>query len=86
MRKKLCVLFLSLCMTISCLADSAMAKEKLQIQTALTNSSIYMRTLERFKANVEKLSKGELEVELLAAGAIVKPFEIYGAVSEGLVN
>ncbi|MGX8718963.1 MAG: TRAP transporter substrate-binding protein [Desulfovibrio sp.] len=84
--KKLGVFFLSMCVATGCFAGSAMAKEKLQIQTALANSSIYMRTLERFKANVEKLSKGELEVELLAAGAIVKPFEIYGAVSEGLVN
>lgn len=86
MRKLAGVFFLSLCLVIGGFAGSATAKEKLQIQTALTNSSIYMRTLERFKANVEKLSNGELEVELLAAGAIVKPFEIYGAVSEGLVN
>ena len=69
--KKLGVFFLSMCVATGCFAGSAMAKEKLQIQTALANSSIYMRTLERFKANVEKLSKGELEVELLAAGAIV---------------
>lgn len=48
MRKKLGVLFLSMCIAVGCLAGNAAAKEKLQIQTALTNSSIYMRTLERF--------------------------------------
>jgi len=86
--KKLGVFLLSAAIAMGCMASpaNAAAKYTLQIQTALTNSSIYMRTLERFKANVEKLTKGEMQVELLAAGAIVKPFEIYGAVSEGLVN
>ncbi|MBQ9537053.1 MAG: TRAP transporter substrate-binding protein [Desulfovibrionaceae bacterium] len=85
--KKLGSLCLALLLAVGLMASQAhAAKYELKIQTALTSSSIYMRTLERFKANVEKLSNGELKVELLAAGAIVKPFEIYGAVSENLVN
>mgnify|MGYP000043104132 CR=1 FL=1 len=38
------------------------------------------------KDNIEKLSGGEISVELFGEGAIVKSFEIFDAVSEDLIN
>lgn len=86
--KKLGLFFLSICAAAACLSGNAMAaaKYELKIQTALASSSLYFKTLERLKANIEKLSNNEISVELLAAGAIVKPFEIYDSVSENLIN
>jgi TRAP-type mannitol/chloroaromatic compound transport system substrate-binding protein len=65
---------------------SAQASNKLQIQTAIATASIYYRTLERFKANVEAMSGGQLTVELFPAGAVVGATEIGEAVSNGVVN
>ena len=65
---------------------SAQASNKLQIQTALATASIYYRTLERFAANVEAMSGGQLTVELFPAGAVVGATEIGEAVGNGVVN
>ena len=59
---------------------------ELKIQTSLASSSMYMKTLERLKENLEALTDGQLKVELFADGAIVKSLEIFDAVSEGIVN
>lgn len=62
------------------------AKYKLQLQTAVPSSSMYYQTMERLGDRIERLSGGEIEVEVFAAGAIVKAFEILDAVSDGIVN
>ena len=62
------------------------AKYELKIQTAVPSSSMYFATMERLGKRIEKLSNGEIKVEVFASGAIVKAFEILDAVSEGIVN
>ena len=62
------------------------AKYELKIQTAVPSSSMYFKTMERLGDRIEKLSGGEISVEIFADGAIVKAFEVLDAVSEGIVN
>ncbi len=85
--RKLGALLLALCLVLGLSGQaSAAAKYELKIQTALGSSSVFFKTMERMKTNIETLSNGQIKVELLAAGAIVKPNEILDAVSENLVN
>lgn len=42
--------------------------------------------MDRLGKRIEKLSNGEIKVEVFADGAIVKAFEILDAVSEGIIN
>ena len=62
------------------------AKYELKIQTAVPSSSMYFKTMERLGDRIQKLSNGEIKVEVFASGAIVKAFEIIDAVSEGIIN
>ena len=85
--KKLFSLLVALAMLLSfSLSPASAAKYELKIQTSLATSSMFFKTLERLKKNIEDLSQGEIKVELFADGAIVKSFEIFDAVSEGLIN
>jgi len=59
---------------------------ELKIQTAVPSSSMYYKTMERLGERIEKLSNGEIKVEVFASGAIVKAFEILDAVSDGIIN
>lgn len=86
--RKLLTAVLASCLLLA-LPLGAQAADKtfeLKIQTSLANSSMYFKTLERFKKNLEDLSQGQIKVSLLADGAVVKGFEIFDAVSEGIVN
>jgi TRAP-type mannitol/chloroaromatic compound transport system substrate-binding protein len=56
------------------------------IQTAVPNSSLYFKQLERFAKQIETMSQGRLKAEVLAAGAVVGPFEILDAVSNNVVK
>lgn len=56
------------------------------IQTAVPNSSLYFKQLERFAKQIETMSGGRLKAEVLAAGAVVGPFEILDAVSNNVVK
>lgn len=62
------------------------AKYELKIQTAVPGSSMYFKTMERMGDRIQKLSNGEIKVEVFPDGAIVKAFEVLDAVSEGIVN
>ena len=86
--KKFGVLLLALCIGFLGFSgtQAQAAKYELKIQTALSTASIYYKTLERLKSNIEKLSGGELTVELFGEGSIVKAFEIQDSVSENLIN
>lgn len=85
---KLSILFLSACfMLTSIFSAQAQAKGyELQIQTSLATASIYYKTLERLKDNIETLSNGKIKVQLFGDGAIVKNFEIFDSVSENIIN
>ena len=84
--KKLGALMLAVCLSFGLVGQAQAAKYELKIQTALANSSVFFKTMERMKTNIETLSNGEISVELLAAGAIVKANEILDAVNENLIN
>lgn len=85
--KRLSVLFLAFaCVATFCFPSQAAKTYELKLQTSLATSSMYFKTLERLKKNIEELSQGQIKVELFADGAIVKNFEIFDAVSEGLVS
>jgi len=62
------------------------AKYELKIQTAVPSSSMYFETMQRLGDRIEKLSNGQIKVEVFADGAIVKAFEILDAVSAGIIN
>jgi len=64
----------------------AAKKYELKIQTAVPSSSMYFETMERLGERIEKLSNGQIKVEVFASGAIVKAFEILDAVSDGIIN
>ncbi len=59
---------------------------KFSIQTAVPNASLYFKLLEQFSKQVDLMSAGRLKVEVLAAGAVVGPFEILDAVSNDVVK
>ena len=59
---------------------------KMDIQTAVPNSSIYFGLLEKFAERLERMSNNRLEVRVLPDGAEVQAFEILDAVSDGIVE
>lgn len=85
MLKRIVVLATALAVLIVSPAWAA-KKYELKIQTAVPSSSMYFETMQRLGQRIEKLSNGEIKVEVFASGAIVKAFEILDAVSTGIVN
>jgi len=79
-------LILVLTVTFFTASQGFAQKYTLRMQAAVPNSSMFYTTLQGFADRVEKLSNGEIKVELYASGAIVKPFEILDAVSEGIIT
>src|SRR5690625_1283908 len=59
---------------------------KFSIQTAVPNASLYFKLLEQFAQQIDTMSNGRLKAEVLAAGAVVGPFEILDAVSNDVVT
>lgn len=59
---------------------------KFSIQTAVPNASLYFKLLEQFAQQIDTMSNGRLKAEVLAAGAVVGPFEILDAVSNNVVT
>lgn len=84
MFKKALIVFAAITMLVT--PQAWAAKYELKIQTAVPSSSMYFKTMERLGQRIEKLSNGEIKVEVFADGAIVKAFEILDAVSEGIIN
>ena len=64
----------------------AHAKTVIRIQTAVTAKADETVMLNDFAANVSALTDGEVEIELLPAGAVVGVKEIIEAVDKGLVE
>jgi TRAP-type mannitol/chloroaromatic compound transport system substrate-binding protein len=57
-----------------------------KLQSGNPAGTPHMTLLNRFATNVDKMSNGRLKIEVLTAGAIVKPNEILDAVSKGVVD
>lgn len=68
------------------LADVAQAQFKWKLQSASPAGNPHMDLLNRLAANIDKMSGGRLKIEVLAAGAIVNPYEILDGVNKGVVD
>lgn len=68
------------------LTASAQETYEFSIQTAVPNSSLYFQLLTKFADQIETMSGGRLQAEVLPSGAIVAPFEIQSAVSDGVIK
>lgn len=80
----LSVLFLSL---ISLVAGSAMAANvKIRVQSVIPAKADEVVMLKDFAENVSALTNGEVEIEVLPAGAVVGVAETLEAVDKGLVE
>ena len=84
--KKMFVWVMAAMFVVGSVISAAAAQYELKMQTAFASSSMYYKTLERLKDRIEKLSDGKIKVELYADGAVVKSFEIFDSVSEGIIN
>ena len=59
---------------------------KMSIQTAVPSASLFYELLDDLAKNVDTMSSGRLKIEVLPAGAVVAPFDILDAVSQGVVQ
>ena len=57
-----------------------------KLQSANPAGTPHMVLLGKLAANIDKMSNGRLKIEILPAGAIVKPNEILDAVSKGVLD
>jgi TRAP-type mannitol/chloroaromatic compound transport system substrate-binding protein len=57
-----------------------------KLQSANNAGTPHMHLLGKLSANIDKMSNGRLKIEVLPAGAIVKPNEILDAVAKGLLD
>src|SRR6186713_2524870 len=67
-------------------AGTALAQQKVRMQTAVPSASIYFELLKRYADRVDKMSNGRIKIEVLPDGAIVPAFEILDAVDKGIVE
>ena len=67
-------------------AGTALAQQKVRMQTAVPSASIYFKLLKRYSDRVDKMSNGRVKIEVLPDGAIVPAFEILDAVDKGIVE
>ena len=65
------------------LAQSPMV---LKMQTAWPASNIWQEMAQDYVTRVEAMSGGRLSIDLLPAGAVVAPFQVLDAVSDGLLD
>ena len=85
MKKLVAMLAAAAVLGISGNADAA-AKYELKIQAAQGVSSIYSQVLIRLGKRIERLSDGQIKVEVLGEGAIAKGGNILDVVDKGVVN
>lgn len=56
------------------------------IQTAVPSSSLYYKLTQKFARQIEEMSNGQLQAEVLPSGAVVGALDILDAVSSGTVR
>jgi len=59
---------------------------KWKMQSSHPAGAPQIELLNRMAGDIEKMSAGRLKIEVLATGAIVKPFELIDAVDKGIVE
>ena len=57
-----------------------------KLQRANNAGTPHIHLLTKLAANIDKMSNGRLKIEVLPAGAIVKPNEILDAVNKGVLD
>ena len=67
-------------------AEAQQQQFKWKLQSANPAGTPHMEILNKFAANVDKMSAGRLKIEVLPSGAIVNPFEILDAVNKGVID
>ncbi len=87
MKGKVLALLLAASLLLGLSGNSAQAAQyEMKIQAAQGISSIYSQVLVRLGQRIEKLSEGQIKVEVLGEGAVVKATGILDAVDKGLVT
>ena len=93
MKRKL--LIVSLAVVIACAltlgisgltAPAHAAQFNWKLQSANPAGAPQIVLLKRLADNIEKMSAGRLKIEILASGAIVKPFQIMDGVKSGIIE
>ena len=59
---------------------------KWKLQSANPAGAPQIVLLKKMAADIEKMSAGRLKIEVLASGAIVKPFQILDGVNKGIIE
>ena len=72
--------------TLAAPAVLAQAPLVLKMQTSWPASNIWQEMAQDYADRVEAMSGGRLQVDLLPAGAVVAPFQVLDAVSDGLID
>jgi len=78
-----CALTLSIC---AFTAPAHAAQFNWKLQSAHPAGAPQIVLLNRMADDIEKMSGGRLKIEILASGAIVKPFEILEGVNKGIIE
>ncbi|MBN2568563.1 MAG: TRAP transporter substrate-binding protein [Deltaproteobacteria bacterium] len=72
---------------VSCLTGPAHAAQfNWKMQTSHPAGAPQILLLKKMVGDIEKMSAGRMKIEVLASGAIVKPFELLDAVDRGIVE
>lgn len=72
--------------TLAAPAVLAQAPMVVKMQTSWPASNIWQEMAQDYADRVEQMSGGRLKIDLLPAGAVVAPFQVLDAVSDGLID
>jgi TRAP-type mannitol/chloroaromatic compound transport system substrate-binding protein len=86
MLRKLALAGMAAVMLCASTAAAVAQTQRVRMQTAVPNASIYFELLKRYADRVDRMSNGRLKIEVLPDGAIVGAFEILDAVDKGIVE
>jgi len=67
-------------------AGTALAQQKVRMQTAVPSASIYFELLKRYSDRVDKMSNGRVKIEVLPDGAGLELSELAPGVAEDEVR
>ncbi len=72
--------------TLAAPAVLAQSPMVVKMQTSWPSSNIWQEMAQDYADRVEAMSGGRLKIDLLPAGAVVAPFQVLDAVSDGLID
>ena len=86
MRSRVAVTVAAVCSALLLFNGAALAKTVIKVQSVIPAKADEVTMLKDFAANVSALTDGEVEIEVLPAGAVVGVKETLEAVDKGLVD